>query len=728
MARPVCVVSSGVCAPSGVGVDAAFACALGETGDLFSKNDCFSSPKYSEKLVGKARGFESARSGAILSKCGKILFAALDDALKPLDFSGVNPREISLFFGTSIGGIFEAENMLALNLAAPETASWRELRGYECSTLAELAAKHYGFAGECATFSTACSSSSLALADACNAITQGDCSVAVVCGADAISRITVNGFGSLLLLSQSRARPFDRDRDGINLGEAAAVLVLASEDFAQKISGASPTVYVSGCACSADAYHATAPDPTGDGAARAILGALRRAGISACDVDFYCAHGTGTKGNDSAEFKAVERIFGRVDYASVKRAFGHTLGASGVLNAVLSVEAISRQTELPNLGYKDGGGEFSYAPVLSARHKQLKNVVSVSLGFGGNNSAAVFSSERNAAIAAADCPRKPLFVHSFGEVRPRGGSREVAMSELLRNTAPLKKRRFAKLQQIGLECATAALERAAAAGSGVADADRTGVCFGTGLGMTAETLRFLEAVISSEESAPIPSAFTNSVHNAVASAVSLKYGLKSLNSAATAKEISFEAALKQAWREINSGAMLSAVVGACDEYSPLADKFLAHSAQASAAFSRITDYGCAYFVSADNPQGNALAELRDLEISRLRPHCAAQLKSESDFLRSLLSEHFAGVAAAQVSAFLSCPFERRRRAFAETALGSAGITNIENLAEHTGANYSASAAAIAKAIASGAEYALCYTLSSTSMRSVLLCKILRKDF
>ena len=336
----ICAVSSGVCTCSGNSVDKAFVSATGKANDFFSQISSFNSPRHQQKMVGVARGFDKQKNSK-LSHCGKILFEALEQALKDLDFSEVNRDRISLYFGTSIGGIFEAENMLNRNLKYPEAAKWQELRDYECSTIAEYAAKRYAFRGECSTYSTACSSSSLALADACNAIAQGDCDVAIVCGADAISRMTVNGFGSLLLLSQNRAKPFDVNRDGINLGEAGAVLVIASEDFAQKISKESPLAYISGWACTADAYHATAPHPQGDGAARVMSNAIVNANITPADISFYLAHGTGTKGNDSAEYAAMKTVFGNVGlYASVKRAFGHTLGASGILNAILAIESI----------------------------------------------------------------------------------------------------------------------------------------------------------------------------------------------------------------------------------------------------------------------------------------------------------------------------------------------------------------------------------------------------
>ena len=706
MQRGVCVVSVGVCACSGNTPQSALECALGKTRDFFAPVSSFESPRHSAKMVGYARP-ASDFGGKLLPHCAKILFSALDGALAGLDFSEVDSARKSLYLGTSIGGVFESENMLARNMASPENASWGELKFYECSALSELAAKRYGFGGECAAYSTACSSSYVALADACNAIVQGDCDVAAVCGADALSRITLNGFGSLLLLSQSRARPFDKLRDGINLGEAAAVLILASERFAEKISHKKPLACVSGWACTADAYHATAPHPQGEGAARAMKNALSFAGIAPEKISYYNAHGTGTKGNDTAEYAAMESVFGAggVPYSSIKRAFGHTLGASGALNAAVSVSAMNAGVLVPNLGYSDGGGEFARAPITESSRAELENVLSVSLGFGGNNAAAVFlkQSVRHSARKGR------LFVYSAAEVAPfASGGQTVGLPDLLPNVPALKKRRWAKLQQMVLDCAERSLD-----GFDISNAEKIGVCFGTGAGMVSETRRFIEATISKREAEPIPSAFTNSVHNAAASAVSLRFGLKGLNSAVSAKEISFEAALKQAWRAVNSGALDSAVVCAGDEYSDLAEKFVGQNAVFAKPAKPLTDYACAYFVGAENvglSGGGAakpLAEIKSLEVFRR--------KSARE-----TAELLAGCARA----YLSAPDNANLRAFADSVFALAGVGRVCDVSEHCGANYSASGAAFAAALRDGAGLAASVSLSSAGMCAVTVFEVL----
>lgn len=709
MAGVVCAISSGVSACSGVGLERAFACATGALGDAFSKSTLFESPRYADRLFGIAQQYKRS---AKKPRCRQMLFDAIGEALAKIDLSKIEKSRISIFFGTSIGGIFEAENMLEKNLASPDMADWSRLRDYECSTIAEEAAKHFGFGGETATYSTACSSSSLALSDACNALSCGDCDVAVVCGADALSRITVNGFGCLLLLSRGRAKPFDANRDGINLGEAAAALILANEEAAKK-SAPEILAYASGWACTADAYHATAPRPDGAQAARAISRALSMAKIAPGDVGFYLGHGTATKGNDAAEFEALKKVFGAniPPYASIKHAFGHTLGASGILNAVLAIEALRKNQTIPNLGFEDAGGQFDPACCTAAREANIKNIVSVSLGFGGNNSAAVFTKEP---AVAQKFSAENIYVYAFGEVNPcESGSCMAEASRLLEDVPALRKRRLAKLQQMGLECVGRALRENALKASG----DEVAVCWGTGCAMMNETARFVEATITKKEAEPIPSAFTNSVHNAVASAISQKYAFTGLNGTLTEKEISFEAALKEAVREINSGGAAAAVVGAADEFNEYAQKYLNVNERFAKSEAPLAEYACAYTIGKPRSAERPLAEILCVEISRRK-----RAEEEAAILEKTLKKH--GVNPWEISAYTSFPKNKFTEKFLSDIFAKTGIAGAKDMQQICGRSYSASAGALKAAVMDGAKYALSYSLSSAGMRAFCLFKIL----
>jgi 3-oxoacyl-(acyl-carrier-protein) synthase len=209
---------------------------------------------------------------------------------------------------------------------------------------------------------------------------------------DSFSRLTLNGFGSLLLIDPEGCKPFDAHRKGISLGEGAAVLVLESEESAKK-RGAKILARLSGWANTCDAYHATAPSPDGDGIARAIHSALERASLDKKDVHYVNAHGTATPENDKAESAALRGVFGELipPVSSVKRLFGHTFAAAGAIEAVVCVLALQNQALPPNMGLNEVDPQ---CPVPVQRHgesKALSHVMSLSLGFGGNNNCLILS-------------------------------------------------------------------------------------------------------------------------------------------------------------------------------------------------------------------------------------------------------------------------------------------------------------------------------------------------
>lgn len=703
MSRAVAVAATGLCsgagATLGASADAAFAGA-----DKLAKISLFDSPKHGGKFVSAADGIAVKRGR---SRCAEMMFAALGEALAKFDISKIAPERIFVYAGTSIGGIFETENMLAEN-KKNGTKNLAALAGYECSTLAELAAKKCGARGECAAFSTACSSSSLALAEACNAIVLGQCDAAVVVGVDALSRITVNGFGSLLLLSQGKCRPFDKDRDGINLGEAAGVALLCADEF---LGGAKPKAYIAGWARTCDAYHATAPSPDGAGAARAFENALECADIAPEKISYYNAHGTATKGNDSAEGAALRKIFGGniPPVSSLKRVFGHTLGASGIVNATVSAEAMERSLIPPNAGFENFDETTGVHPAESAKNAEVENVLSVSLGFGGNNGAVVLSRER-----PQTKPRNgggKIFVYG-GAVLSNGGI--YPDGELLAGESPLKTRKFAHLQKMGLQAAKDVLAQA----KPLADKNRTAVCWGTGLGMTSQTRAFVENVLEKREAEPMPTAFTNSVHNAVPSAIAVREKFGGLNGAVTAKEISFEAALAQALREIKSGDADAAVVCAGDEYCSLAADFLKTSKYSENDGSKLSDFAAAYYVGAEGSAESApLIEILDCDIRRL----PASDESECTAIEKILKRH--NLAFGDVKRWLSpAPCNAYQRKRLAGLAEKSGLGAFESPFEKYGENYCVSAAAFAECASGGAGICALYTLSSTSMRAFTLFK------
>jgi 3-oxoacyl-[acyl-carrier-protein] synthase II len=249
---------------------------------------------------------------------------------------------------------------------------------------------------------SSCSSGADALGQGWEMVRRGQADVVLAGGAEApIAPIAVAGFNALRALSRfnedpkGASRPFDRRRDGFVMGEGSAILVLESQEHAQR-RGVAPLGELRGYGATSDAHHLTEPNPTGQSAATAILQALRAAGVDPSEVDYLNAHGTSTPMNDSQETKAIKVALGedacRVPISSTKSMTGHLLGAGGAVEAAFCLLAI-RDGIIPptiNLTEPDPECDLDYTP-LKARPKRIRVAMSNSFGFGGHNSVLVFA-------------------------------------------------------------------------------------------------------------------------------------------------------------------------------------------------------------------------------------------------------------------------------------------------------------------------------------------------
>lgn len=714
MTRRPTVVSCGLCCASGAGAEAAYRASFGASGALFRElGGCglFPLPRRASVRVGAAGGFRRSK----LPRCAQILFAALDEALAGSPLEGIERDRIGVYAGTSVGGILESENALCSILAGSEDSDGA-FKFYECSSVAELVAKKIGARGECSTFSTACSSSSLALESACLAISEGRVDAAVVCGADTLSRITVDGFGSLMLLSKSDCRPFDAARDGINLGEAGGVMVLLAREF---LGGRRAIAEFLSFGSTCDAYHATAPHPQGEGVEAAISLCLESGGLSRSDVSYYCAHGTGTGANDSAELAALRAVFGESapPYSSLKSVFGHTLGASGILNAIVAAAALCDGVLPPSAGYSSGA---SPEPIVSPQKTAGKIAFSASLGFGGNNSCAAIAKGGTEIKSRARTEARRIFVYGAGSAsanpdlskplstRPRA---QLDSDSLLPDIPVLKKRKWAKLQRMFLSASRDAL----AAARGAKLGERACVSCATGLGMASETQKFLEGVLLKDS--PLPTVFTNSVHNAPASAIAERFKCRGYNCATTAKEISFEAALMEARARIRGGSCDSGIVAGGDECDFFAENYARRNPLPAGA-GAFADSCAAYFIGAAGACESApAAEILLLKIRR----ASKSAEDEEKWAIETLAE--AGLSPSDVSAWF-CPC--RLGGAKGRALGflSGRFGGFEYLEDFAGRNYSASAFGILASLGRGAGIFAQYSLSSTSMAALAVWKVL----
>ena len=214
----------------------------------------------------------------------------------------------------------------------------------------------------------------------------------IVGGSDCLSKFTINGFKTLMILSDTDCQPFDENRKGLNLGEGAAFLVLESEDIIKKCNK-KVLAYLTGYGNANDAYHQTASSEYGDGATLAMQKAFKIAGIMPSAIDYINAHGTATPNNDLSEGRAIKRVFGDdlPSLSSTKAFTGHTLAAAGVVEAVFSVLALQHQIIFPNLNFQTPIKDLGIIPATQTKSQKVVNVLSNSFGFGGNCTSLIFS-------------------------------------------------------------------------------------------------------------------------------------------------------------------------------------------------------------------------------------------------------------------------------------------------------------------------------------------------
>jgi len=279
-------------------------------------------------------------------------------------------------------------------VAVGTTLAGREAR-VSPGALAALLARRHGARGPVATVSTACASGTAAIGLAAAWIREGRAVRVLAGGADALSPFVFSGFDALRALSPTAARPFDAGRDGLTLGEGAAFLLLEDEDEALQ-RGACILARVTGYGSAADAFHMTRPDPAGTGLARAAAAALGNAGRTAADVGFVSAHGTGTVFNDAMEEAALAHVLGAragsVPVHGLKGAIGHTLGAAGALEAILSVLVLGAEDVPPTAGHRAARPGSPLFVISGAPHRPERRVdvvLSTSAAFSGTDAALV---------------------------------------------------------------------------------------------------------------------------------------------------------------------------------------------------------------------------------------------------------------------------------------------------------------------------------------------------
>jgi 3-oxoacyl-(acyl-carrier-protein) synthase len=313
--------------------------------------------------------------------------AYLDSGIRNMRF-----WRVGLVSATTVGGMDRTEKFFPSFLADAGKGNLRDVVNHECGRITERIADALEIDGYVSTINTACSSSVNSVMYGARLIRHNHLDVVFAGGADALTRFTLNGFNSLMILDKTPCKPFDASRSGLNLGEGAGFVVLVSERVIEE-EELTPIAKVSGFANTNDAFHQTASSPEGRGSYAAMKKALEMASLSSADINYVNLHGTGTLNNDLSEGTAVKRIFGD-EYprmSSTKGNTGHTLGACGGIEAVYSLMSIREQAVFPNLRFQSPMPEVDIVPQQHFEKTEVRHVMSNSFGFGGNCSSVIFS-------------------------------------------------------------------------------------------------------------------------------------------------------------------------------------------------------------------------------------------------------------------------------------------------------------------------------------------------
>jgi 3-oxoacyl-[acyl-carrier-protein] synthase II len=325
---------------------------------------------------------------------------AVEDA--KVDFSQVDPARAGALVGSGIGGIL---SILEWHRVLLEKGPSRISPFFIPSLIVNMASGQlsirYKLKGPNSSVVTACATGNHAIGDAFKIIQRGDADLMVAGGSEAIiDELPIGGFAQMKALSTRNdeparaSRPFDADRDGFVAGEGAGIVVLENAEHARR-RGAHIYAEIVGYGMTADAYHMTAPDPDGDGAVRAMTGALRDGGVRPEDVGYVNAHGTSTPYNDRTETLAIKQVFGdharRLAVSSTKSMTGHLLGAAGGIEAIVTVLAIQHGILPPTINYDtpDPECDLDYVPNV-ARKAEVELAISNGFGFGGTNATLAF--------------------------------------------------------------------------------------------------------------------------------------------------------------------------------------------------------------------------------------------------------------------------------------------------------------------------------------------------
>jgi len=394
----VVVTGIGVISSIGIGKDAFWRAALAGTSGI-SKVTLFDTSSFKRNYGGEIKNFESSkfiekRKLRFLSRTSQLAIAAATLALKDskLSLESISGELTGVIIGTTMGERALEDALEAWIVDGIDKVSKGVILQSAMNNISANVGIHFKTYGTNALIPTACAAGNYSIGYGFDLLRKGELKYAIVGGADAFSKIAFAGFQRLYAMAPEKCQPFDKNRKGMMLGEGTGILVLEKLDTALKRKA---TIYaeICGYGLSCDAFHMTAPKP--EGVAKAMENALKEAKISAKEVDYICAHGTGTPSNDKAECIAIKSVFKdnfkKIPVSSLKSMLGHTMGAASAIEAAVCCLAVKNDNIPPTINFETADPECDIDCVPNKPRKTKVNIaLNNAFAFGGNNSCVVF--------------------------------------------------------------------------------------------------------------------------------------------------------------------------------------------------------------------------------------------------------------------------------------------------------------------------------------------------
>ena len=497
----------------------------------------------------------------IVSRTALLGAYALRQALQEAAISSdeLKTKRVCFISGTTVGGMDVTEQYYASMMLENNHLDY--LDAHDCGSNSREIARLAGLNADICTISTACSSALNAIILGSRMLLNGEVDLVLAGGAEALSIFHLNGFNSLMILDQEPCKPFDKQRAGLNLGEGAAYLVLERHE---DICSRQPMAYIAGFGNRCDAFHQTATSENGEGAFLAMSDALAMSGVSAMQVDYVNAHGTGTPNNDSSESAALKRVFdGNMPPVSSTKSFtGHTTSASGAIETVISLIAMQHHFIPANIHWTQAD-ESCILPSNGIDSIKLNYVLCNSFGFGGNDSSLLLSLEEILLpITSHEIETIALSEYELKDVEE--------LKELKQFVSPIELRRMDILTKSSIYTSLKALSLA-----GVVMPDA--IIVATAEGMMLNSEKILKGIVAAGEDGVSPTLFMQSTHNTLAGILAIRLKCHGYNITYTQGNDSLKWAVADANKLIAEGKANTVLVGYHDECTEQMASFLEKS-------------------------------------------------------------------------------------------------------------------------------------------------------